>query len=230
MSREESGIMYGVQMPYMQNVLLRDEPAWRVHLRLGSLVIPGTAYFTNDAKLIISDWCFRETPDGKGETEMFHGKRNKLDILAWVAGPCADRFLANGGQEMNMGEGKKRHAVHSFVRLAYDNPDRDTPAKKDLALKLLDTAAKIVDYDSLVSAMKDDKAGVYMFLSDPSRLFRVHGTPQKYGDVSFKMGADACLYLSAQPVIDRGAWSHNFPLPGLYLSEQIANLIFGDTP
>lgn len=72
--------------------LLHSTFCWRVHYTLDGNDLPGMAYCYEDGRFIISDWCFRETPDGKAEWEQFSGRDNKLDVLTWLVGPGADKF------------------------------------------------------------------------------------------------------------------------------------------
>jgi len=91
--------------PYKVSTLLRDEMAWRIHFKLAGKIVEGVAHFNgpeNNCRLVISDWCYRETPEGAAEMEMYHGHHNQLDILTWLAGPATDRFLGQTNSKFKL--------------------------------------------------------------------------------------------------------------------------------
>jgi len=246
-SKEEAGEIYGIHMPYMSNVMLRDEFAWRLHLQLGEKMLPGHAYFTDDAKLVISDWCYRETPDGKGTTEMFHGKKNQLDLLAWVAGPCADRFLGNAGYETNPeGHGneyaRKCKKDFQFVRIEKPQVENMKLAQQDLLLKLLGMAVTVNSLEELHAAQGEDDSGVLISLSQNSVAYHVKSHFGMYipkGTRRPDGGVAKGDYVSAQwagyiyiggarkGYTEKGDMGEaTWELPGLWLGKEVANLIF----
>lgn len=157
-----------IQMPYHTGTLLRDEIAWQTHFSLGGRLVPGVAYFLGpdrDARLLISDWCYRETPEGINEQEMFHGKHNHLDILTWMAGPATDRFLGDRSSKFKLVPIVNQKKTGEVAKALWD-----------AMLATLAAATVVQNHDELELAVKD-KARFYVW-------FHIHGDPTFIGEMS----------------------------------------------
>lgn len=200
-----------VRAPYAQSVLLRDEMAWQVHFKLNGKIVPGVAHFTgpeDGCRLAISDWCYRETPEGAAESEMFHGHHNKLDILAWMAGPASDRFAS------------ERNNKFKFVP-AFKHVKKQYGALWDAMLNLLDMSTPVNSVEELNSILeKTDGKG---YIIQANLLYNVKG-PAVVGPYG------PSIFLERYFQRDSGNTPYNnkcnFALPCVVVPPSLAELVY----